>query len=93
MFDITGVHKAVIRICACGSSVSLPTQLLRARLFPATSKMPETAFTFAALNLFQLLNLEARTNAYDYHSVLRKLTDNVIPDAVEVRHRRVIVTY
>ncbi|KAJ7805034.1 hypothetical protein B0H13DRAFT_1930416 [Mycena leptocephala] len=41
-------------------------QLMRARLFPATTREPETAFTVTMLKDFQLHNLESKKAAYDY---------------------------
>ncbi|KAJ7852712.1 hypothetical protein B0H13DRAFT_1904487 [Mycena leptocephala] len=51
-------------------------QLMRSRLFPATTKDPHTAFTVNMLKEFQLHNLESKKAAYDYIGAIRRLSDN-----------------
>ncbi|KAJ7716285.1 hypothetical protein B0H16DRAFT_1801604 [Mycena metata] len=75
--DDNGVHSTRLAFCGCHQ---LPPnkveQLMRARLFPATTRHPQTAFTFRMLKGFQLHNLESKKAAYDYLGAIRRLTDN-----------------
>lgn len=57
---------------------------MRARLFPATTQDPRTAFSFAILKQFHLHNLESKKAAYDYLGALRRLTDNAFTADVSV---------
>jgi hypothetical protein len=79
IFDTSGVHSISVNFCDCRMNgiVSQPTQLLRARLFPATFKWPRTAFSFECLDMFHELTLQGKTSLYDfYHTILRK-TDSL----------------
>ncbi|KAF7294743.1 hypothetical protein MIND_01011700 [Mycena indigotica] len=67
--------------------VSIWEQLIEARLFPASWKRPETAFTFTALRHFHILSLTSKITPYDYVRSLSKLTDSVFPQDVENRLR------
>ncbi|KAJ7460506.1 hypothetical protein B0H11DRAFT_1923908 [Mycena galericulata] len=75
--DNNGIHSTRLSFCGC---FELPPnkskQLMRARLFPATTREPQTAFTFNMLKQFQLHNLESKKAAYDYLGAIRRLTDN-----------------
>lgn len=73
VFDLSGVHRLVIRYCGCGDSVSKYTQLLRARLFPATTERPSTAFSFNLLDFFHKLQSQNKCNLYDfYHTIIQR---------------------
>lgn len=78
--DISGIHEVTVQFCGCpdASGEVLPqwTQLFRKGWFPATTKRPETAFTFRMLDIFQELNFQAKTNIYDYWRSLERITDN-----------------
>lgn len=52
------------------------TQLLRARLYPATISQPKTAATFDVLKTFQLLSFMSKVSAYEFYHSLARLTDN-----------------
>jgi hypothetical protein len=54
------------------------------RLFPATFKHPQTAFSFIAMKEFHIHSLASKKLAYDYVKALCKLTDNVRPQSVTV---------
>ncbi|KZV81936.1 hypothetical protein EXIGLDRAFT_844184 [Exidia glandulosa HHB12029] len=84
--DALHIHRIAISFCRCGTAPAHWRQLLSAGLFPATPKDPHTAFTFRLLDLFRMLNLEARANAYDVMFAIRRLTDNVIPDKTSDRY-------
>ncbi|KAG2018837.1 hypothetical protein CC2G_008224 [Coprinopsis cinerea AmutBmut pab1-1] len=55
---------------------------MKSGFFPATPTLPRTAFSFAVLRLFHLLQLEAKASAYDFCSALRRLSDNVFTDRI-----------
>ncbi|OJT07897.1 hypothetical protein TRAPUB_1209 [Trametes pubescens] len=78
--DISGIHEVTVRFCEClddtGDVLPQWTQLFRKGWFPATTKRPETAFTFRMLDIFQELNFQAKTNVYDYWRSLERVTDN-----------------
>ncbi|KIM71232.1 hypothetical protein PILCRDRAFT_81407 [Piloderma croceum F 1598] len=52
---------------------------MKARLFPASTDQPTTAFSFGVLKDFHLQTLELKKSAYDY---LGGLTNNANPDGV-----------
>jgi hypothetical protein len=51
-------------------------QLLRARLFPATVDMPNTAATFRCLEHYQMLSFESKISIYEYYNTLSRMVDN-----------------
>lgn len=93
IIDTTGVHEISVGFCGCYNAPDLFIQLLRAKLFPATSRQPQTAFTFSLLELFQILNLEARTSAFDFVHALRRMTDATQPDSVKVSFSVCVATH
>ncbi|KAJ7360665.1 hypothetical protein DFH08DRAFT_683848 [Mycena albidolilacea] len=75
--DANGVHSC--RLAFCGCQEGQPNkikQLMEARLFPATTRDPHSAFTLNVLKQFQLHNLESKKAAYDYIAAIRRLSDN-----------------
>ncbi|KAL4261314.1 CxC2-like cysteine cluster KDZ transposase-associated domain-containing protein [Pleurotus pulmonarius] len=75
---ITSHGIVVVNLDFCGCSpVSRPTQLLRARLFPATTIEPRTAATFEVLRLFQLLTFGSKVSGFEFYQCLSRLTDNL----------------
>ncbi|KAI0054741.1 hypothetical protein BV25DRAFT_1785935, partial [Artomyces pyxidatus] len=83
VIDVNGVHKVALDFCGC-SSVEHRVQLLRAAWWPATPLDPQTAATFAVLDLFQRLNLQGKLNVYDFWNTMAIKTDNTglhpVPD-------------
>lgn len=80
----TGVHVVRTVFCACSPSVGHQasdglesSQLIRARLFPATMKQPATAVSFSCLNEFHLLTTQGKLTGMDYYETLVHLTDNL----------------
>lgn len=55
------------------------------RIATVTQAQPRTAFTFAILDDFCLLNLKSKISAYDYLNTLALRTDPVNFDDVSVR--------
>ncbi|KAI0028126.1 hypothetical protein K488DRAFT_59456, partial [Vararia minispora EC-137] len=91
LVDINGVHGTPVRFCGCYKHLEKYQQLLDARLFPATLRAPQTAFTFRLLKTFHLIHLEGKASALDLMGALRRLTDNVFTDDVPVRTLRLIL--
>jgi hypothetical protein len=94
--DRNGIHSSKVRFCSCRGAVERPLQLVQAGLFPASVTQPQTAFTFAALQHFQMLNLQAKVTAFDYISTLRQITDGVrthkVPVSITGMHRHQSLT-
>ncbi|KAL4063334.1 hypothetical protein J3A83DRAFT_4362609 [Scleroderma citrinum] len=65
-------------------------QLLRAGLFPATTRDCRTAFTFHVLNDFLLDNVECGTTAMNYYSKLCRMTSNAFLHLVPDRYRELL---
>ncbi len=84
-----GIHGSSFQFCQCDEK-PLPdnliylervayrrnTQLIQARLFPATVKQAETVFSYPLMKTFQLLHLEGKLSVYDFIKGLRRYTDN-----------------
>ena len=80
----SGVIQTRIRYCNCAGSPNRHTQLLRHQLFPATVSAPQTAFTFAALDYFEIDVLECKTSAMNFFNKLKRQTSNAFPHHVPV---------
>jgi hypothetical protein len=79
VYHTNGAHIVNISYCTCHSHLpqnSRLGQIFRQRWLPATWKRPRTAFTFACMNTFHLLNLQSKCNLYDYYATLTRITDN-----------------
>lgn len=83
--DCSGVHQRRISWCYCSGAPDKHIQLLRGRLFPATTKRPSTAFTFNVLDYFHIDAVECKTAAFNFFSKMRRLTNYMVPGAVPVR--------
>jgi hypothetical protein len=79
-----GVHTIALDFCGCHLTQLPVTQLLYARLFPATLTNPRTATSFRVLETFQMLSFTAWTSAYKFLAALRRRTDNTNQDGVLV---------
>ncbi|KAF7324472.1 CxC2 domain-containing protein [Mycena kentingensis (nom. inval.)] len=74
--DVNGVHEVAIDFCTCSREQERAIQLVRARLYPATSTRPRSAATFRVMRLFHLVSLEAKSSAYEFYNALARLTNN-----------------
>lgn len=75
--DANGIHSTRLAFCGCQEQPpNKIKQLMQARLFPATTRDPHSAFTINLLKQFQLHNLESKKAAYDYLGAIRRLSDN-----------------
>ncbi|KAJ7815232.1 hypothetical protein B0H14DRAFT_2170461, partial [Mycena olivaceomarginata] len=64
-----GVHPTRLVFCGCREQPpNKIRQLMRAGLFPATTKEPHTAFTVSMLKEFQLHHFESKKAAYDHQA-------------------------
>ncbi|KAJ6511876.1 hypothetical protein C8R47DRAFT_1173309 [Mycena vitilis] len=73
------IHRVAVDFCGCRDEAivgSRRQQLLRRRLYPATSKEPRTCATLVAVDTFHIMTLEGKVTAYDYYSGVEKLSDN-----------------
>jgi hypothetical protein len=84
---INGVHHLPTAFCKCSGAPSEEIQMLRMGLFPSTSQVPRTAFSFQLLDDYLLENLECKTSALHYFSKLRRMTSKAFPHLVKVCHR------
>jgi hypothetical protein len=74
--DSNGVHEVALDFCSCSRAEDHDIQLLRARLYPATTTNPATAATFRVLRDFHLLSLEAKSSAHHFYNKLARQTNN-----------------
>lgn len=73
VFDLSGVHRLVVRYCDCPDAPPKDIQLLREGLFPATTHRPATAFSFNILDFFHTLQSQNKCNPYDfYHAIIQR---------------------
>ncbi|KAF8888811.1 hypothetical protein BD779DRAFT_1611227 [Infundibulicybe gibba] len=77
VIDIDAIHEISLDFCDCQTSHPPYVQLLRNRLFPATTFEPRTAATFRVLEFFQLLSLMSKVSAFEYYQTVHRRTDNI----------------
>lgn len=75
VFNLSGVHRLVVRYCDCPGSPRKHIQLLRAGWFPATIDRPSTAFNFDILDFFHKLQNQNKCNPYDFYHAIIQRTD------------------
>ncbi|KAG1888854.1 hypothetical protein F4604DRAFT_1877293 [Suillus subluteus] len=76
IIDYNGIYEVGLDFCGCASAQPHITQLLRVRLFPATTVDPKTAATFRSLEYFQMLSFESKVSVYEFYKTAAHLTDN-----------------
>ncbi|EMD36395.1 hypothetical protein CERSUDRAFT_18702, partial [Gelatoporia subvermispora B] len=86
LIDITGIHMANIDFCGCEKARSRATQLLQARIFPATSVEPRTGATFRVLEHFDIESAQAGVSAQSFYKTLARRTDNTGLDPPKDRY-------
>jgi hypothetical protein len=74
--DSNCIHEIGIDFCTCGAEMSRADQLLRARLYPATTTRPRSAATFRVLRKFHKLSFESKCSAYEFYNCLARETNN-----------------
>jgi CxC2 like cysteine cluster associated with KDZ transposases len=80
----SGVFCSRVRYCGCIDPPEHHIQLLRLKLFPASFVRPNTAFTFALLDHFEIDAMECKTSAMNFFAKLKRLTSNAFPHEVPV---------
>ena len=73
-----GIHQVNIWFCGCNLAVNhgdRVEQLLRRRLFPATTTDPQTGLTFGLLESAHILSVQLKLSIYDFYISLETLTD------------------
>lgn len=70
------INEVSIRFCCCELAIHPVKQLLRHRLWPATTSAPKTAATFSCLERFQLESFEGKLTVFEYYHSLLRGTDN-----------------
>ncbi|KAF7972615.1 hypothetical protein HWV62_17352, partial [Athelia sp. TMB] len=83
--DTNGIHAVSLNFCVCTTAQKDTIQLLRARLYPATVKSPQTAATFNVLEFFHLLTFDSKASAFEFYHALGRRTDNT--GTVEISDR------
>ena len=88
--DVSGYQTATFHFCGCLDAsgetfTSSAVQLFKFGIFPASFGIPRSAFTFRVLKAFQMLSQQCKTNAYDFNTYLRRLTNNTFVGEVKVR--------
>ncbi|KAL0567260.1 hypothetical protein V5O48_014737, partial [Marasmius crinis-equi] len=76
--DIDSVQEVELNFCQCQAVEVVGnswTQLLRARLFPATVTDPRTAFTFRMLEFYHVATLQSKMTLYDICQTIGRRTD------------------
>ncbi|KAJ7119884.1 hypothetical protein C8R43DRAFT_900853 [Mycena crocata] len=76
IIDEHGVHRVLLDFCGCGKGGAHTTQLMMARLYPATVASPRTAATFNVLDRYELLAFESKCSAYEFYHSLARESDN-----------------
>ncbi|KAJ7448387.1 hypothetical protein FB451DRAFT_1533078 [Mycena latifolia] len=74
--DNNAIHEVAVDFCTCGTAPARTVQLLRARLYPATSLRPRSAATFRVLRKFHMLSFESKCSAYEFYNALARNTNN-----------------
>ncbi|KAJ7866849.1 hypothetical protein B0H14DRAFT_3084187 [Mycena olivaceomarginata] len=72
-----GVHPVHLDYCGCGRGGLRTVQLLRARLWAATTTHPRTAATFSVLRSYHLHSFESKCAALEFYQALARQTDNL----------------
>ncbi|KAL0568496.1 hypothetical protein V5O48_013487 [Marasmius crinis-equi] len=77
ILHLNGIHHVEIRFCGCEKKTSQYLQLLRRKLYPASSKDGRitTCATFDFLDSLQLHSFTAKSSTYDYYRATEMQTD------------------
>ncbi|KAF7351692.1 CxC2 domain-containing protein [Mycena sanguinolenta] len=89
VMDTEYIHTVKYRYCGCDKSDRAQNleQLLRNGWYPATTVDPATCATFAALDLFRLLNVVGNINVHDFVGTLERKTNTSQMKAVPDREK------
>lgn len=90
-----GIHQIDVWFCGCNLTAihgDRVQQLLRRRLFPATTTDPQTASSFALLESSHVLSVQSKLSLYDLYISIEILTDATRVSGVKVCVRRCCFT-
>jgi hypothetical protein len=93
LVDSNGVFILPVQECLCPGASPRWRQLLQARLFPASTKRPLTAFSFRLLDLFEILHVECKISVMSCFKMLQRLTNEAFPHLVPVSSMLIIHLY
>jgi hypothetical protein len=77
--DVTGQHQVRIAYCECKTHEARNgrvDQIFCQHWIPAMWNTPWTAFTFKLLNSFRILNLQSKSNLFDFYQTICCQTNN-----------------
>jgi CxC2 like cysteine cluster associated with KDZ transposases len=77
-----GIHNIAMISCECRGHDVLPSDLIAARLLPASFERIRTLFSAQLLDHFRLCNLELKSSAYHFYHLLQRLTSPMAPAGV-----------
>lgn len=83
--DSNGVHRCFVHYCYCKGAAVNALQLIGAGIFPATTKRPQTGFTFRCLRDFHWYTLASKGSAHDYIKALDRKTNDPTCQQIFVR--------
>jgi hypothetical protein len=92
VIDYNGIYEVGLDFCGCAHAEPHIIQLLRVRLFPATTVDPKTAATFQALEYFQMLSFESKVSAFEFYKTAARLTDNTGIHIPKVRANSIFIS-
>jgi hypothetical protein len=73
-FDMNGIHHLAMVTCNCHGQDQVALDLVACRLLPASFTRIRTVFTASLMDYFRLCNLELKASAYQFYSLIRRLT-------------------
>jgi CxC2 like cysteine cluster associated with KDZ transposases len=82
-----GIHNIAMISCECRGHDVLPSDLVAARLLPASFERIRTLFSAQLLDFFRLCNLELKATAYQFYHLLQRLTNPMAPAEVDNLYR------
>lgn len=89
-----GIHQIDLWFCGCNLAArhgDRVQQLLRRRLFPATTTDPQTGSTFALLESAHVLSVQSKLSLYDFHISIETLTDAARVSNVKARAWQLLI--
>ena len=84
IIDLHGVHDVALDYCGCERAEVKHVQLLRSRLFPATSVDPKTACTFRLLEFHHILHNQTKASGFEFYATLARRSNNTGTEEVKV---------
>ncbi|TFK79313.1 hypothetical protein K466DRAFT_579220 [Polyporus arcularius HHB13444] len=83
-----GVHECNLQYCHCPDAPEQVSQLVQARIFPASLDRVRNAFTLSLLRMWHQLWLCAKISTNHFMRALARYTDNAFPHEVKDRNRQ-----